>query len=72
MGHIDTKQDTGDLRHPKNNRPDFSGDRQKPGSNREEGNVEHVKDTGLPPGIQPPDLTDPNRNRPPVPNGDHS
>lgn len=38
-----------------------------------EGNVKHVVDTGLPPGIEPADLTNPNRNRPPgVPNGDNS
>lgn len=39
----------------------------------EESDIEHVKETGLPPGIEADDLFNPNGNRPrDVPNGNNS
>lgn len=61
-------------RKPLDDEPVHVVKKEKPRStDLSEGSVKHVVDTGLPPGIEPGDLSDPNRNRPKgVPNGDNS
>ena len=53
--------------------PDQNKADEKTRNDAGEGNIEHVTEKGLPPGIEANDLFNPNGNRPrDVPNGDNS
>jgi hypothetical protein len=68
------KDESDRIRRSKRDRSDpLNKNDTTPATKEEGGDVQHVVDTGLPPGIESSDLFDPNKDRPRgVPNGDNS